>query len=161
MPGRGQGGNAANTLKSEKSAVAQQGAPGQGLNLGERWFKPSTSLRSKLLQAPTPLDADDKGEAWSMWPFCYIFLFVFFYIRSGRLILIVGCGRAQRRTATFLLRQPGGGGGHVPVPARPGRGGREEGAGHRADREDRPRGVWPLPCTDHRLCRQGEKKLTD
>ena len=75
MPGRGQGGNAANALKSEKSAVAQQGAPGQGLNLGERWFKPSTSLRSKLLQAPTPLDADDKGEAWPMWP-----LFIFFYI---------------------------------------------------------------------------------
>ena len=78
MPGRGQGGNAANALKSEKSAVAQQGAPGQGLNLGERWFKPSTSLRSKLLQAPTPLDADDKGEAWSMWPFCYIFLYLSF-----------------------------------------------------------------------------------
>ena len=35
--------------------------PGQGLNLGERWFKPSTSLRSKLLQAPTPLDGSDKG----------------------------------------------------------------------------------------------------
>ena len=75
MPGRGQGGNAANALKSEKSAVAQQGAPGQGLNLGERWFKPSTSLRSKLLQAPTPLDADDKGEPWSMWLFFIFFIF--------------------------------------------------------------------------------------
>ena len=48
--------------KLEKSETGQQGAPGQGLNLGERWFKPSTSLRSKLLQAPTPLDGDDKGE---------------------------------------------------------------------------------------------------
>ena len=48
-------------FKLEKSE-SQQGAPGQGLNLGERWFKPSTSLRSKLLQAPTPLDGDDKGE---------------------------------------------------------------------------------------------------
>ena len=93
--------------------------------------------------------------------FVIFFYICLFCIRSGRLILIVGCGRAQRRTATFLLRQPGGGGGHVPVPARPGRGGREEGEGHRADREDRPRGVWPLPCTDHRLCRQGEEKLTD
>ena len=111
--------------------------------------------------------ADALGRRWQRWDladvaaFLYLFIFVFFKIRSGRLILIVGCGRAQRRTATFLLRQPGGGGGHLPVPARPGRGGREEGAEHRADWEDRPRGVWPLPCTDHRLCRQGEKKLTD
>ena len=37
--------------------------PGQGLNLGERWFKPSTSLRSKLLQAPSPLDANDRGNS--------------------------------------------------------------------------------------------------
>ena len=35
--------------------------PGQGLNMTERWFKPSTSLKSKLLQANTPLDAEDKG----------------------------------------------------------------------------------------------------
>ena len=53
-------------FKLEKSEEQGQGggggAPGQGLNLGERWFKPSTSLRSKLLQAPTPLDGDDKGE---------------------------------------------------------------------------------------------------
>ena len=53
---------AAGGFKLEKSEAGQQGAPGQGLNLGERWFKPSTSLRSKLLQAPTPLDGDDKGE---------------------------------------------------------------------------------------------------
>merc|ERR1712210_445185 len=50
-------------FKVEKSDE-QQGAPGQGLNLGERWFKPSTSLRSKLLQAPTPLDGDDKARRW-------------------------------------------------------------------------------------------------
>jgi len=39
----------------------QLSLPGQGLNLAERWFKPSTSLKSKLLQANTPLDAHDKG----------------------------------------------------------------------------------------------------
>lgn len=35
--------------------------PGQGLNMTERWFKPSTSLKSKLLQANTPLDTEEKG----------------------------------------------------------------------------------------------------
>jgi len=41
--------------------TGQINLPGQGLNLGERWFKPSTSLKSKLLQANTPLDAQEKG----------------------------------------------------------------------------------------------------
>lgn len=45
--------------------------PGQGLNLGERWFKPSTSLRSKLLQAPTPLDGSDKVGG-SKQPFSFV-----------------------------------------------------------------------------------------
>eukprot|EP00092_Neocalanus_flemingeri_P020348 GFUD01022044.1.p1 GENE.GFUD01022044.1~~GFUD01022044.1.p1 ORF type:complete len:858 (+),score=234.63 GFUD01022044.1:120-2693(+) len=45
--------------------------PGQGLNLGERWFKPSTSLRSKLLQAPTPLDGNDKAGG-SKQPFSFV-----------------------------------------------------------------------------------------
>jgi len=45
--------------------------PGQGLNLGERWFKPSTSLRSKLLQAPTPLDGGDKVGG-SKQPFSFV-----------------------------------------------------------------------------------------
>jgi len=45
--------------------------PGQGLNLGERWFKPSTSLRSKLLQAPTPLDGSDKAGG-SKQPFSFV-----------------------------------------------------------------------------------------
>ena len=31
------------------------------LSINERWFKPSTSLKSKLLQANTPLDSNDKG----------------------------------------------------------------------------------------------------
>ena len=28
----------------------------------EKWFKPTSSLKSKLLQANTPLDSNDKGE---------------------------------------------------------------------------------------------------
>jgi len=59
-------------FKLEKSEAGQQGAPGQGLNLGERWFKPSTSLRSKLLQAPTPLDGDDKGLGGARQPFSFV-----------------------------------------------------------------------------------------
>ena len=31
------------------------------LSINDRWFKPSTSLKSKLLQANTPLDTNDKG----------------------------------------------------------------------------------------------------
>jgi len=44
--------------------------PGQGLNMAERWFKPSTSLRSKLLQAPSPLDTGEKGG--SKQPFSFV-----------------------------------------------------------------------------------------
>ena len=46
--------------------------PGQGLNMTERWFKPSTSLKSKLLQANTPLDAEEKG--WTDFPPQFLFL---------------------------------------------------------------------------------------
>ena len=42
--------------------TGQGPVPGHGLNLAERWFKPSTSLKSKLLQANTPLDAQEKGQ---------------------------------------------------------------------------------------------------
>jgi len=56
-PGTGKAGCGAH----QPEAKAGLGAAGQGLHLGERWFKPSTSLRSKLLQAPSALDTGEPG----------------------------------------------------------------------------------------------------
>ena len=36
--------------------VGEKQEPGQGLQDSEKWFKPQSSLRSKLLQTPTSLD---------------------------------------------------------------------------------------------------------
>ena len=69
--------------------------------------------------------------------------------------------RTGRCKAAVFFCQSRGGGGDLPVPLGSGRGGGEEGEEHRADREDRPRGVRPLPRADHRLCGQGQKELTD
>ena len=41
---------------------AAEAKPGPALTVAERWFKPNTSLKSKLLQANTPLDVKDKGS---------------------------------------------------------------------------------------------------
>ena len=54
-------GKAAGGGALQPEAKAGLGAAGQGLHLGERWFKPSTSLRSKLLQAPSALDTGEPG----------------------------------------------------------------------------------------------------
>ena len=69
--------------------------------------------------------------------------------------------RTGRCKATIFFCQSRSGGGDLPVPLGPGGGGGEEGEEHRADREDCPRGVWSLPSPDHRLCRKGQKELTD
>jgi len=42
--------------------VGDKQEPGQGLQDSEKWFKPTSSLRSKLLQTPTSLDLAGKKE---------------------------------------------------------------------------------------------------
>ena len=69
--------------------------------------------------------------------------------------------RTWRCKTTVFFRQSRGGWGNLPVPLGAGGGGGEEGEEHGADREDRPRGVWPLSRSDHWLCGKSQKELTD
>ena len=76
--------------------------PGQGLNMTERWFKPSTSLKSKLLQANTPLDSEDKGgTSFSAQEFVLLQKTEQQYFR--------------RSQAALQFCHAGGGGGDLPV----------------------------------------------
>lgn len=53
--------------------VGDKQEPGQGLQDSEKWFKPTSSLRSKLLQTPTSLDLAGKKEpAGLRQPFSFV-----------------------------------------------------------------------------------------
>jgi len=53
--------------------VGDKQEPGQGLQDNEKWFKPTSSLRSKLLQTPTSLDLGGKPQpAGLRQPFSFV-----------------------------------------------------------------------------------------